>query len=503
MSANEKMPSKGEVKTARAAQQRQAERRSNIMYAVIGVAFLLVAVSVFVWRSNIIQKSATAMSVSNGNTYNTAETSYYFNNIYQNFVSQNGSYLSYMGLDTSAPLREQSYGDETWFDFFLEQTQSQMAVIDALNDAAAADGFTWTADLQAQLDETMNTVTSMATSRGFGNVSKYLQQIYGPTMSVSTYKEQLQRTMLAEAYSKQYADSLQYSDAELTAAYEADPNRGDGVDYESVRISGAAPTTDADGNTVEVTDEMTANAMAAAKETATNIIREYRKGGDLSKLAEDNDGTYNSMENGSYSDSALQNWLFDSSRKAGDAAVVEDQDGSAYYVAVFHDRQRRDYDLINVRHILIQPETGEKTADEEGYAKEQAQLKADAEKKAADLLSQWQAGEATEDSFAALAEENSSDPGSASNGGLYEDVAPGDMVQPFNDWCFDSSRKPGDTGIVETDYGYHVMYYVGTDMPYWKLQARNSLFNEDYQEWYTGITDGYTAEAQSGMKYIG
>ena len=37
------------------------------------------------------------------------------------------------------------------------------------------------------------------------------------------------------------------------------------------------------------------------------------------------------------------------------------------------------------------------------------------------------------------------------------------MVPAFNDWCFDEARKEGDTGLVKTNYGYHVMYYVCGD----------------------------------------
>ena len=35
------------------------------------------------------------------------------------------------------------------------------------------------------------------------------------------------------------------------------------------------------------------------------------------------------------------------------------------------------------------------------------------------------------------------------------------MVSSFNDWCFDESRQTGNTGIIESQYGYHVMYFVG------------------------------------------
>ena len=36
------------------------------------------------------------------------------------------------------------------------------------------------------------------------------------------------------------------------------------------------------------------------------------------------------------------------------------------------------------------------------------------------------------------------------------------MVETFTDWCFDSSRQPGDNGMVETEYGYHLMYFIST-----------------------------------------
>ena len=132
------------------------------------------------------------------------------------------------------------------------------------------------------------------------------------------------------------------------------------------------------------------------------------------------------------------------------------------------------------------------------------QAKKDAAKqKAEDLLAQWKAGDATEDSFAQLANENSTDTGSNTNGGLYTEVYQDQMVEAFNDWCFDAARKPGDTGIVETDYGYHIMYFVGTDLPYWEVQVRDTLKNDDFNTWYTEKTADYTAEQSSfGIRFV-
>ena len=125
--------------------------------------------------------------------------------------------------------------------------------------------------------------------------------------------------------------------------------------------------------------------------------------------------------------------------------------------------------VIDVRHILLIPQV------------DTEESKAVCLQKAEALLEQWKKGEATEESFAQLANENSEDPGSNTNGGLYEYVYQGDMVDTFDAWCFDESRKPGDTGIVETDYGYHIMYFVyGADE--WYRLATQTLKGEMCQE---------------------
>jgi len=116
--------------------------------------------------------------------------------------------------------------------------------------------------------------------------------------------------------------------------------------------------------------------------------------------------------------------------------------------------------------------------------------KAAAKEKAESWLQTWEDGDATEESFAALANENSTDTGSKTNGGLYENVYPGQMVSAFNNWCFDENRKAGDTGIVETSYGYHVMYFVGqSDETYREYLVKNDLTSEDYTNWYNALVD--------------
>ncbi len=133
-----------------------------------------------------------------------------------------------------------------------------------------------------------------------------------------------------------------------------------------------------------------------------------------------------------------------------------------------------------MRHILIGAADANITPTEEQY--EQAKAKAE------ELLAQWEAGDATEDSFAQLAQENSADTSSASNGGLLQYVSPySGYVDTFTQWSLDPSRQPGDTGIIQNTgssvKGYHIMYFAGWDDPVWAVSAKNALNNEQYSQW--------------------
>ena len=130
---------------------------------------------------------------------------------------------------------------------------------------------------------------------------------------------------------------------------------------------------------------------------------------------------------------------------------------------------------VDVRHVLIKPtgtldeETGEMVYSDEDWEA--------CRQKAQDLMDQWLAGDATEESFAQMAVEHSEDLGSQSLGGLYTDVYVGKMVAPFEDWCFDESRVYGDTGLVQTVHGYHIMYFVESREA-WASNLQTQLINE-------------------------
>ena len=160
----------------------------------------------------------------------------------------------------------------------------------------------------------------------------------------------------------------------------------------------------------------------------------------------------------------------------------------------------KDGTYVNVRHILVMPEGG--TTGDDGTTTYSDEEWAACEKKAQEILDEWLAGDATEDSFAALAGEKSEDPGSSTNGGLYENVAKGQMVEPFEDWCFDETRAAGDYGLVKTKYGYHVMYFVSST-PIWETYAKSGWVNEKTNAFIKKLAEDHPMEVDYSAIQLG
>jgi len=493
-------------------EQRQKEKRSNMLYGAIAVAFLIVAVMAVVWRSNVIPKMATAATV-DGEKYTAGEVSFYYQNAYMGLLNEWSYMVSYLGLDTSSPLEGQTMNEtaasmlgveagQDWHEYFIDRGLTQLTTVQTALKQAEAEGFVYPEGVQAQYEESVAELETAASETYGMTLNELLKANFGSLMTEEIYREHVLKLLQYSAYSTAYEESLTYSDSDITAAYEADPKIYDSVKYEYVAVSGAAETTTADdGTIVEPTEEETAAALAAAKETAENILADYKAGSDLEALAAaDESATYGSSDSVAYSGTVLTEWLFDDARESGDTAVLES--GTSVYVMLFHDRFVEDYNTIDVRHVLIQPEAATLTSEDEGYEAEVTELDAAAKARAEELYAEWKAGEATEESFAALAMAESTD-SSKYTGGLYSQVPKNYMVESFNDWCFDESRKAGDTDIVESNFGYHIMYFVGENLPFWKTLVVNDLKTADYSAWETALASESNIEQGFGMKFVG
>ena len=380
---------------------------------------------------------------------------------------------------------------DTWDDYFKDAAKKNLVQVTALCDAAEKAGVTLDEDDQHEIDEQFSYIELAAKQYKYNSVSKYLQAAYGNGATKKVVRHMMELSQLATKYSQQQYDSYTYTPEEIEASYAKNANAYDTYSYQYYFVQAdTEDTTGDDGNTTSKTTDAT---MAAAKATADKIAAATHDADSFAAAVEANvpakeseDGaatapsvTDNTDTKGSgFSSAVYADWLYSADRHANDVTVVE-QENSGYYVVLFESRDNNQYNTVNVRHILIKAED----SDSDGtYSDEDKQKAKDA---IDDVYERWTQSGQTEDDFAQLAESFSQDSGSNTKGGLYEHVYKGQMVQEFNDFCFDPARQPGDVSIVfnESDSycGYHLVYYVGQGERYCDYLGDQALRTDGFQ----------------------
>ena len=504
-------------------------RRIRSIVGTVVVVLLVVAFALLIFvNSGVLQRSATAATVGS-HKLSPVEYTYFYQDSYNSMRSayQSYGYWDYM-VDTSKPIEDQDYdGEQTWGEFIRSSALSSAQQVYTLYDAAQAEGFTLSEDRQAEIDAIPGQIEANATANGYHDAEEFLTEYYGKGASMESYLRYVEAQEIASAYATEKQDSFTYTDDELKSYYNEHKTDFDTVTYRLFTVSaGDDAKTTADNMQAELDGTEDSFIKAAASYASEDAAESYA------------DETYTLRSNASYSavSTDYADWLFGDGRVAGESQVFATSDGG-YAVVMFVSRDDHQYRTVNVRHILIQVdeeeaedtgtlETGADLQDaenaEEADAAEETEEPAEdagetadevevpdsdawreAKARMDDIVAEWEAGDMTEDAFAALAETYSEDPGSAENGGLYEDVTKGQMVTAFNDWIFDESREPGDYGVVKTEYGYHLIYFVGYGEEQWKDSVDSAKRSADYTAWYDEQSAAYEGKTSGfGMLFV-
>ena len=505
-------------------EQKEAKKLKILTTVFVVVLALMVCIAAVVGvtktieGSGIREKKTVALTIGD-KQLNNAELNYYYIDGVNAFANQYGDYLYLVGLDATVPLDEQILNEETgetWADSFMNDAVENAKAIQTLCAEAEAQGFTLTDEDLENIEASIATTEMYAQYYyQYPTLEDYLKAMYGHGATEESYREYYTMGYTAEAYQQAYIDGLTYEDADLREAEAADYRAYNTYSYNYYYLNAYNFVEAPEGTAqADYTAEQKAQGAEAAEEIAKTLTAEditsiealdaaiaalpMNKDIVNPKSFESDDLKYASIN------SLFADWVADEARQEGDVKYFKqtDTDGNVtgIYVVMFKRASDNNFPLANVRHILVAFEGG--TAD----ASTGAMTYTDEEKNAAHveamkILKEWTDGEATEESFAALANEKSDD-GDGTTGGLFEDVIPGQMVENFNDWCFDEARKAGDTDLVETEYGWHVMYYVGdSETLYRDYMIENDLKNADYTAWYTELMEGVTATLVD-TKYI-
>ncbi|MBQ7654255.1 MAG: peptidylprolyl isomerase [Clostridia bacterium] len=472
------------------------------------------------------------------NKISSVEFSYYYRTIY-NFYYQYASQGYDLGFDATISPDEQKYtaDDETttaaeseeseteegettsettttnydtWNDFFIDTALNQIKNNYMLNAAAAKEGVKLEeSDIKA-VDDQIETMETTAKENGY-TLNAYIKATYGSNLNSTLLREFLLKDALSQKYTEYKQDeyAASYSNDKVLEEYNNNKTDYDYVDYRAQVFNVSddqdaaatkalaedflAKATSSDAFEAAADEIAIADAVKTAKESASESGEEVDEEVVASEYTDaDNTLKEKTKYSDFYSNQEIADWLFNTA-KTGDVKLFElkTDDSITSYNVVFCVKAayKDESSTVNVRHILFKfNEDNTDPTDEQ---------KAVAKQKAEEAYNEWKNGDMTEDSFAAIATEKSEDTGSAANGGLYEDVTEGQMVTAFNDWIFDSARKTGDTDIVETEYGYHVIYFVSkSDTPVWEQTIRDALAQDDYTEYLNEMSESAEYEIE-------
>lgn len=458
---------------------------------------LLVAVvfgSMFAYRA--VQRNKTVLTAG-GHDVSVKEFNYFYNSA----VSSVSSYASYFGIDTSVGLADQNvptsaatylslfgmnadaladvetiegededYYDMTWAQLFAETAKSNAAAVYSIVAEAEKVGYELDQEVLDEIEEEIDELKEYADSYGY-SLNTYIELMFGTGCNVRGYRNYLIATHIASYY----PGTLTYTEEELSARYDEEPEAFDKATYYKYTVTASSfmeTTTDEEtGETLDPTDENRAEAKQAAEAMADSFDTEDES---VTITADTTRATLTSSVNEEAAD-----WLFDEA-EPGDVKLFASEDENTYYVLQLLDKQ--DYNTYNIMYMYVPADSTDDTEDEEA---DETELTAE-EKIAA--IKESLAADGSSENFAALTEEYTDSSSEAT-----EEISRSSLTYFSDDallWGAFETRTAGDWEVFETSSGTYFVYYLGEGSSLRHNNVTTTLINE----WYEEITDA-AAEA--------
>lgn len=412
---------------------------------------------------------------------------------YASIVSYYEQYASYgyYSLDTTKDYSKQYTTDDdgnkiSWQKFFETEALKEVEQITTYYSKALEEGVTLTSAQKKTIDKQISTLKDSA-SQNDVSLDQYIKANFGTYCSEDTIRIMLEQYYLSANYKGKFKSEAKVTDNDVDKYYNDHKN-----DYKKIEFYYIASPYDAtDDNSKNESIKTAEKIMAKMKDKKSVIalvpevyssyidsqvkssmeqdstLTEKKAREEAVKSYESNVVTTVSGSDSPFDDK-MNTWLFSDDTKVGSKKYYIDENAKYIYIVLKTSKASVEEDeTYTVRHILVAPESGSNssssTSEKTEYTDEQW---AAAKKKADSILAKFNKTDKSEYEFAKLAEQYSTDSASTSSGsndsfgGLYESVTLGQMVPDFEKWSIDDSRKYGDTGIVKSDYGYHIMFFI-------------------------------------------
>lgn len=425
-----------------------------------------------------------------GYDYAKSPASQEYKDDYSNFT---GITLADMGL-TSA----------TWADVMKYAAVSQLIQVKYGAKMAKEAGLSVTPDQQTEIDNLIKNYADSAKSNDY-STSRYLRKVLGNGIDEKLIRELSTAQVLANAYFEKIAEDNENAITKEQIEEKYNASR-ESYDVISLRAYPFAAEYD-EGADDATKEEARKKAKAQAEEflaKATNehtfielAEKELKKDKDNKDKDPDATTAMKNVYKASITSNICEdaaNWAFNADTKAGDSKVFAASEDDFFVVMLTVTAHKDTTSTGNdVRHILIK--FPEKQKDDDGKEIELTDAqKAKTREEAEKVLELYKANP-TEENFINLTKEHTGDvdsDGNPNNGGLYEGVtASSNYVENFLNWSIDESRKTGDVEIVETEFGYHIMYYVKSQGETWEHNIKDEILTNASEELVNKIDTDY------------
>lgn len=412
---------------------------------------------------------------------------------YASIVSYYEQYASYgyYSLDTTKDYSKQYTTDDdgnkiSWQKFFETEALKEVEQITTYYSKALEEGVTLTSAQKKTIDKQISTLKDSA-SQNDVSLDQYIKANFGTYCSEDTIRLMLEQYYLSANYKGKFKCETKVTDNDVDKYYNDHKN-----DYKKIEFYYIASPYDAtDDNSKNESIKTAEKIMAKMKDKKSVIalvpevyssyidsqvkssmeqdstLTEKKAREEAVKSYESNVVTTVSGSDSPFDDK-MNTWLFSDDTKVGSKKYYIDESAGYIYIVLKTSKASVEEDeTYTVRHILVAPESGSNSSSSNSEKTEYTDEQwAAAKKKADSILAKFNKTDKSEYEFAKLAEQYSTDSASTSSGsndsfgGLYESVTLGQMVPDFEKWSIDDSRKYGDTGIVKSDYGYHIMFFI-------------------------------------------
>lgn len=449
--------------------EEEKERRSWKRFKIVSIVILAaVAVSIVFSIGTSFYNRYTVLNQTyfqvGDHDITRLEYNYYFNNVYSNYLSMYGSYVSMMGLDTTVDLDEQTYpGNEnmTWKDYFDQSAVEQIQQIKAMEDEARENGFEY--DSSEDMASYETEIAAQAESASVSE-SEYYTLMYGDYATPSRIETFVEENLLASAYYSHLVEENQPADDEITAYYEENKNSYDTVTYRSFYFE-----VETDTEEEAASEETTAvETTTAAEETTVE-------------------------ETTAAEETTAEETTTAAEETVAEETTVEETTAAAEETAA-------------EETTAAEEETETETASEEetGMTDEEIAAAMDELKVQADeMAARLEAGEDFEDLCVEYASEDQKENyGGEEDGSLTEEGSYFGAPSVAADWLFDESRQEGDITVLESESlnRYYVVQFISrqNDEETTNESIGNLLASQVVSEYVTEIAQEYTVTDVAG-----